>query len=173
MIYFTSDLHFYHDNVIKFANRPFSDSQEMNKILIKNWNRMIIPQDEVYILGDLTMKGTTLAMKILSQLNGRKYLVRGNYDKFVDRNDFDLSYFEWVKDYYELAYQNQKFILFHYPIVEWNGYFKNFIQIHGHQHNHADYNLDNRDKEIRRYDVGVDANDMKPISIEEIINFFL
>ena len=33
MIYFTSDLHFYHKNVIKHANRPYSDEDEMNKKL--------------------------------------------------------------------------------------------------------------------------------------------
>lgn len=172
MIYFTADLHFYHDKIIKHANRPFYDSEEMNRTLVKNWNRLIGPQDEVYILGDLTMKGPAFAMEILSQLKGRKYLIRGNHDTFADQKEFDVSIFEWVKDYYELSYQNQKFILFHYPIEEWNGYFRDTIQLHGHQHNHPEHNYNNLEKGIRRYDVGVDANYMKPVSIADIITFF-
>lgn len=49
-----------------------------------------------------------------------------------------------------------KFILFHYPIEEWNGYFRGSIDLHGHQHNHREYNLENLKKGVRRYDMGVD-----------------
>ena len=65
-----------------------------------------------------------------------------------------------------------KFILFHYPIEEWNGYFRGSIDLHGLQHNHEEYNLTNLERRIRRYDVGVDANGMKPVSIAEIADFF-
>ena len=81
MIYFTADLHFYHDNVIRFANRPFENSQQMNKALIKNWNDKIKPTDEVYILGDFTMKGHALAQEILYQLKGKKHLIKGNWHR--------------------------------------------------------------------------------------------
>ena len=172
MIYFTADLHFYHDKIISHAHRPFRDSEEMNRALVRNWNRLVAPCDEVYILGDVTMKGPTLAMEILRQLGGRKYLIRGNHDQFVERKEFDASVFEWVRDYYELTYQNQRFILFHYPIEEWNGFFRGAIQLHGHQHNHEDYNFRNLEAGIRRFDVGVDANQMKPVSVEELIAFF-
>ena len=80
--------------------------------------------------------------------------------------------FVWIKDYHELPWQNGKFILFHYPIEEWNGYFRGTIQLHGHQHNHKDYNYKNLEKGIRRFDVGVDANYMCPVSAEDITAFF-
>jgi len=172
MIYFTADLHFYHENVIKHANRPFSSIEEMNKILIRNWNKRICAADEVYILGDVTMKGATYVMETLTQLNGRKYLIKGNHDRFVEQVEFDRSLFEWIKDYHELNYQNERFILFHYPIEEWNHSFRGSIHLHGHQHNHADYNYQNLDSGLRRFDVGVDANDMSPVSIEDIQVFF-
>ena len=172
MIYFTADLHFYHEKVIKHTNRPFTDAEEMNWVLVRNWNRLVMPQDEIYILGDVTMKGPALAMEILRQLNGKKYLIRGNHDKFLDREEFDCSVYEWVRDYYELTWQNQKFILFHYPIEECNHFFRGAIQLHGHQHNHEDYNFRNLEAGIRRFDVGVDANQMKPVSVEDIQAFF-
>ena len=172
MIYFTADLHFYHDNIIKHANRPFRNSEEMNRQLIFNWNRKVTAQDEVYILGDVTMKGPEYAAEVLSQLKGRKYLIKGNHDRFAFHQDFDRHMFGWIRDYHEVTFQNIRFILFHYPILEWNGFFRESIQLHGHQHNHENYNYDNLAQGIRRYDVGVDANYMAPVSAEDIITFF-
>lgn len=172
MIYFTSDQHFFHENVIKHANRPFLNAEEMNKTLIKKWNGRVTGLDEVYILGDVTMKGAELAMEVLKRLHGKKYLIKGNHDHFHEKENFDWTIFEWIKDYHELTYENQRFVLFHYPIKEWNHYFRGAIHLHGHQHNHEDYNLMNLEKGLRMYDVGVDANLMAPVSIEEIIDFF-
>ncbi|MCM1542711.1 MAG: hydrolase [Blautia sp.] len=172
MIYFTADLHFCHEKIIKHAQRPFLNVEEMNKTLIRKWNNKISYDDEVYILGDLTMKGAGIASEILSSLSGRKYLIKGNHDQFVDSPDFERSLFVDVQDYMEITYLNTKFILFHYPIVEWNGFYKGAIALHGHQHNHKDYNIENRKMGIRKFDVGVDANSMMPVSAEEIIDFF-
>lgn len=173
MIYFTSDLHFFHDKIIKHVNRPFLDCKDMNDTLIDNWNRIVKAADEVYILGDITMKGAVYASEVLSQLKGTKYLVKGNHDGFLDNPEFERErFFVWVKDYYELTYQNTRFILCHYPFLEWNGFYKGTIHLHGHQHNHEDYNYRNLEQKIRRYDVGVDANWMKPVSAEDIIVFF-
>ena len=172
MIYFISDLHFYHENVIRFANRPFQNAEQMNSTLIKNWNNKIRPNDEIYILGDFTMKGHLLAQEILYQLKGRKHLIKGNHDGFADSPHFDKTLFESISDYKQVNYMNNTFILFHYPILEWNNYFRGSIHLHGHQHNHADYNFQNLKNGIRRYDVGVDANNMSPVSADEIIAFF-
>ncbi len=172
MIYFTADLHFYHDNIIKHSNRPFSNSEEMNAELIKNWNKKIHHQDEVYILGDFTMKGSALATEILSKLKGKKHLILGNHDSFVAQSSFDKSLFASISDYKELKYMNHLFILMHYPLLEWNAFYKGSIHLHGHQHNKPDYNFFNLSKAINRYDVGVDANYMSPVSADEIIDFF-
>lgn len=172
LIYFTSDLHFYHDNIIKNVNRPFQNADKMNHALIKKWNQKISFQDEVYILGDFTMKGPDLATNILYQLKGKKHLIRGNHDNFVDNPEFDTSLFASIRDYAEIVCCNTCFILCHYPFVEWNGSHKGSIDLHGHQHNHEDYNYLTKKNGIYRYDVGVDANGMEPVSAEEIIAFF-
>lgn len=172
MIYFTSDLHFYHDNVIRFAKRPYKNSEEMNNALIRNWNNRVGANDEIYILGDFTMKGSGLAMEILSQLKGKKHLIKGNHDAFVESSKFEPWYFESVSDYKQISFGTTRFILFHYPILEWNHSLRGSIHLHGHQHNHSDYNYQNLKDGIRRYDVGVDANNMAPVSAEEIIEFF-
>ena len=50
-IFVTSDPHFYHDNIIKYCNRPFSNVDEMNLTLIRNWNSKVTPEDDVYVIG--------------------------------------------------------------------------------------------------------------------------
>lgn len=172
MIYFTSDLHFYHANVIRHANRPFSGADEMNQALINNWNQRVRMSDEVYILGDVTLKGASYANQILSLLHGRKYLIRGNHDRFTDQESFDKSLFIWIKDYHELKHQKQRFILFHYPIDRWNHFYRGSIHLHGHSHNFSDYNEQNAENGFRRIDVGVDAHHMAPVSIDEIRALF-
>ncbi len=172
MIYFTADLHFYHDKIIRHTQRPYHSAEEMNQDLIRKWNRKVSLEDEVYILGDVTMKGADLAAACLYALQGKKHLIRGNHDKFVDSELFEPSLFVSIQDYKEITYLNTHFILFHYPLVEWNGYRKGAIMLHGHQHNHKDYNLEQRKNGVLRYDVGVDANHMEPVSASEIIQFF-
>lgn len=172
LIYFTSDLHFYHEKIIAHVNRPFANEEEMNRALTENWNSRVQPDDDVYILGDVTLKGRREASAALSQLRGRKYLIRGNHDGFERKLDETQTLFVWRKDYHELVWNDRRFVLFHYPIVEWNEFFRGAIHLHGHQHNPPAYNEENRARGLLRYDVGVDANGMAPVSAEEILAFF-
>lgn len=172
MIYFTSDLHFHHKKVIDFAKRPFSSVEEMNQTLIHNWNARVSEKDTVYMLGDVTLKGTQLAAESLKQLKGEKYLVKGNHDLFVDKDYFDHSLFQEVAPYIELRQNKKLYVLCHYPIEEWNGYFHDSIHLHGHIHGVPEYNENQRALGNRRYDVGVDANGYAPVSLDEIDLFF-
>ncbi len=168
MIYFTSDLHLGHENIIRLNDRPFENVEDMNRVLIQNWNSFVKKNDFIYILGDLTMKlPLEKANQIISRLNGRKILIRGNHDK-----NYDENLFEDICDYKELKYQKRFFVLSHYPFLEWNHSFRGSMHLHGHQHNQSLYNLEMREKGIKRYDVGVDANEYRPISIDEIIELF-
>lgn len=172
MIYFIADTHFGHENVIRFCGRPFSCAAEMNEALIENWNARVSDEDDIYILGDFTLKGPTLANAVLERLRGRKYLIRGNHDGYVDRSSFRRGLFVWIKDYFELNCQGRYFILCHYPLLSWNGMCRGAFHLHGHQHNKARYNQTNREDNLRRLDVGVDAHGMAPVSIEEIKAFW-
>lgn len=172
MIYFTADTHFAHGNIIQMANRPFHSVEEMNKALIQNWNAKVSDNDDIYILGDFTLKGPLLANELLKQLHGMKMCLRGNHDRFIERQSFRQNAFVWVKDYFELCWQQQYFILSHYPLLSWNGMWRGSFNLHGHCHNKMEYNLANRAAGVRRIDVGVDAFGMAPVSIEEVLTFF-
>lgn len=174
MIYFTSDLHLDHSNIIKLSNRPFNNVQEMNKTIVSNWNNVVKPNDTIYILGDVMMNKDVNAVKnYMDRLNGSKILIVGNHDYFKKRYiaggyDFFLD----VKPYEELEYDRQRFVLMHYPILDWNHMYRGSYMLHGHMHNKSIYNYQNKQNDIKRYDVGVDANNFTPVSIEYIIGYF-
>ena len=99
MIFFTADPHFGHENIIRHCKRPFASVDEMDAALIRNWNATVGPRDEVYILGDFTMRPAAQAHEYLAALNGRKYFIRGNHDKFLNGFGPYERDLEWVKDY--------------------------------------------------------------------------
>ena len=80
-IWFTSDSHFCHKNIIKYCDRPFLDVEEMNSELIRRWNSEVAEDDVVYHLGDIYLGPADRARSLLSALNGRIILIRGNHDR--------------------------------------------------------------------------------------------
>ena len=44
--------------------------------------------------------------------------------------------------------------------------------MHGHIHGDENYNLQNKEDYVLRYDVGVDANGFYPVSVKQILSFF-
>ena len=79
-IFFTSDTHFCHKNIIRYCNRPFENTNKMDKQLINLWNSVVKKDDIVYHLGDFSFHNATTSKKILEQLNGHKFLIKGNHD---------------------------------------------------------------------------------------------
>ena len=183
MLYFTSDLHLGHANSIEFKNRPFSNIEEMNQALIQNINDTVGADDELWILGDFAYKINKEQVRNLRrQIQCRHvHLIYGNHDK-----DYSSDHiFQSVQHYKELKTEYGKFILFHYPILEWNAAHYGSIHLHGHIHSSGDYNAENLKKRLadrfpighapkhpelllRIYDVGVDANRYYPISLVQI-----
>ena len=93
--FFTSDTHFNHANIIRFCNRPFKDVEQMNEVMIANWNSVIGKDDTVFHLGDFCLGGAAEWTKILERLNGKIYLIMGNHDLKNIRQGF-ISRFEHV-----------------------------------------------------------------------------
>ncbi|WP_196894652.1 metallophosphoesterase [Aureivirga marina] len=167
-IFFTSDHHFGHKNIIKFCERPFANVEEMNETLIARWNEKIKPEDEVYHLGDFGMtKDNELIAAILDRLNGTKYLIVGNHEGSALNN---RKKFKWVKDYHELKVKDsdckngvQRIILFHYAMRVWRSDSRGTWHLYGHSHG----NLPDLEDRLS-FDVGVDCHDFYPLSYEEV-----
>ena len=77
--------------------------QEMNEYMLAKWNRKIRPNDDVVILGDLSLGSATETSGLIKRLNGRLYLIKGNHDRYLDDKKADFSRFIWVKPYEELS----------------------------------------------------------------------
>ena len=80
-----------------------------------------------------------------------------------------LSFQVTVKEYAEIKQDGTKIVLFHYPLEEWNGFYRGSVHIHGHQHNKQEYNVKQQKLNLKRYDAGVDANNYAPVSLEHIL----
>ncbi len=180
MIHFTSDLHYWHNNILHYTNRAKDlragssvvTLEDMHEALIALYNAKVAPYtDEVYFLGDIMMGGGSdmpLRMeKIFSRLNGKKYLIKGNHDyKYADQPWFS-KHFEWVKDVHELKVKGYPMmVLCHFPMFSWHGMGRNSIMVHGHCHG----NIDKANLATRRIDVGVDGmySNYAPLSIDEV-----
>ncbi|MDR2932048.1 MAG: metallophosphoesterase family protein [Oscillospiraceae bacterium] len=168
MIFFTSDLHFGHENIIRHCNRPFASADEMDAALTRNWNAVVGEKDEIYILGDFTMRPAVEAHRCLTRLNGHKYLISGNHDRFLKGFTPYMSDFVWVKDYYVLSAGGKWLVLFHFPILEWYQFHRGAIHLYGHVHNSKISAERLAALTGPAFNVGADVNSFTPVSIDEI-----
>lgn len=163
-IFFTSDLHFGHANIIRYCNRPFSSIEEMNEQLIQNWNSTVQPNDTIYILGDVFFCPVDEAVEILTRLNGIKKLVLGNHDKIIRNQTILKTFFSAIlPDLHEDKIDGINVVMCHYPLLTWNRAHHGSFMLHGHCHNNIPF-----DGKSRRMDVGVDAQGYMPVSWSQI-----
>lgn len=171
MIWFTSDLHLGHEAVIRMQNRPFQDAAEMNNTLIHNLNECVKPDDKLYILGDVSHHITPEESNaLIKRIHGKKYLVFGNHDVTGDPEvcQYDTRLFQRVGNYLKINAYGLNLVMMHYPMLTWPKVMAGSVMLHGHIHSGPEYNAANLKAGIRRYDIGVDANNYYPVSIEQI-----
>lgn len=166
-VFFTSDTHFYHTNIIDFCKRPFKEIEEMNETLIANWNKTVGPNDIIFHLGDFCLGDSEKWNRILDRLNGNIYLILGNHDLRNFRKSYEER-FKSVTMQMNIEIENQKICLNHYPFLCYDGSYNGDWQLFGHVHtNKNNTSNDTRRLEIlfpTQYDVGVDNNNFTPIS---------
>jgi calcineurin-like phosphoesterase family protein len=159
MIWFTSDTHFGHENILKYCNRPYKTIEEMNEGLISNWNEVVKKDDTIYHLGDFAMMRNPDL--ILRRLNGFKHLILGNHDKKNRKTYRNSPYLVSVHDVLELRFKDVTLWLSHYAHARWPHAHHGSLHLFGHSHGGF--------KGLgRSMDVGVDPMDYYPISIDEV-----
>lgn len=159
MIFFTSDTHFSDARVLRIDHRPFSDIVDHDEALIANWNEAVGPEDEVWHLGDFRLGRNGDCDELLSRLNGYKHLIVGNNDP-----ESTTTAKQWasVQHYAELTLEGYRLIICHYAFRTWNQMGEKSINLHGHSHG--------RLKPLpRQFDVGVDAQSLKPVTLQDIL----
>lgn len=169
--FFTSDTHFGHANIIRFCNRPFRNVEEMNEVLIENWNKVVSKGDTVFHLGDFAFGGSSVWNSIIPRLNGHINLIIGNHDRKNLRQGY-MSYFDMVVPQLQIEIEDNSIYLNHYPFLCYGGSYRGVWQLFGHVHSgpQAD-GLDISRLRVllpTQYDVGVDNNNFTPISYREV-----
>lgn len=183
-IFFSSDQHFGHRNVVKFCNRPYSDEKEMGKALIENWNSVVGPEDIVVTMGDFFWFNDSHSIKkVVNKLNGTIYMVLGNHDKKESFRRCDTEKFiivdgithiflrcenedKWYQKTFEI-------VCSHYPQMTWSHRDKGAINLFGHIHS-GPRTLAEIDQDLplwtgQQLDVGVDNQEYKPVSFEDVL----
>jgi calcineurin-like phosphoesterase family protein len=167
--YVTSDLHFFHKNILEFCHqsRPYSSVDDMHEAIVHNWNTEVQDDDLTYILGDVTFGKISLTIDLLRRLNGRKILIKGNHDKDAVRKAAFCDCFESIHDYLEIKQNGTHVVLMHFPIMLWNLKHHGAVHLHGHLHGNPS-GVTGRIK-----DVGMDSNFCKPHLLDDVIHELL
>ncbi len=169
MIYFTSDLHLGHSNVLKLCNRPFETIEEMDEYIIDNWNKKVTNNDTVYILGDVMFRNKKPPEEYLSRLKGKKHLIRGNHDRsWMKKVDID-KYFLSNNNLDFISDGKHRITVCHYPMMSWPHMSTDGYMVFGHIHGNtnADY-WSLIEKNPYMLNAGMDINGFVPVSFEEM-----
>ena len=168
-IYFTSDLHFCHDRGFIYEPRGFNNIEEMNNIIIENWNNIVTNKDKIFILGDLMLNDNEKGLKLLNKLNGHKFVILGNHDTPARAKLYDgLTTVLGFAD--RIDYNGYHFYISHYPTLTSNldgghSLKQRILNLFGHTHSKEKFYQDNP----TMYNVALDAHNNTPVSIDQII----
>lgn len=197
MIYFTSDTHYNHKNIVRGTTsweidkdekgshqnlRDFDTLEEHNQKLVDNINSVVKENDELYHLGDWSFGGKQNILIFREQIKCKNiHIIFGNHDHHIENDGIIRNIaFKSYGYYKEIKYNKYNFILCHYAMRVWNKSHHGSIMLYGHSHG----TLDEMTPEIanptwigdkyyiknyRTMDVGVDTNNLFPYSIEDII----
>lgn len=174
-LWFSSDLHLDHANIIRFCNRPFADVPEMNEKLIEYHNSLVQPNDHWYCLGDVSIaRGGRLVqdrfIKLVKRFNGHKRLLLGNHDHLPTKT--------YVEAGFEKIYATWRgidnILLSHYPIHPRSmGSAK--ANVHGHTHNNEKpyepvVTIGSDGKVVYKpyVNLSIEVIDYKPVSLDQV-----
>lgn len=152
-VFFTADLHFCHKKMSE--TRGYGSMEAMHEAMIADWNARVRPDDEVYVLGDVSFAGGRRTVELLEELRGRLHLVRGNHDKGMNKST--EAYFLTVSDLKTVKVVDgadvQRIVCCHFPMLSWDMAHYGAWHLHGHSHGSAKYPY----PDAKILDVGVDA----------------
>ncbi|MFE1597776.1 metallophosphoesterase family protein [Methylobacterium sp. ID0610] len=159
-VFFTSDTHFGDPRVLRIDRRPFASLPEHDAALVARWNETVAPADTVWHLGDFALgPPPERVAALLAELHGEKHLIVGNND-----GPATLRAPGWasVAHYAEIDEGGHRLVLCHYAFRTWNRMGRGVIDLHGHSHGKLK-------PMTRQFDVGVDAFDYRPVTLETIL----
>lgn len=170
-VFFCGDTHFLHSNILKFCHRPFEDIDEMDAMLMANWNEVVGEDDVVYHLGDFAMGPSGRVREILERLNGRIRLCEGSHEQSALAKG-NRGVFEAVADGYYLTFEDEGgdrlpggIFLSHYLHKTFPHSHHGSWHLYAHSHGRLDSYAA---AEGRLLDVGVDSHEYRPWTMDEV-----
>lgn len=172
MLFFTSDTHFNHTNILKYCYRPFETIEDHDETIIRNWNSVIPEDGVVFHLGDFGCGSVRYLKSVLERLNGTIFLCVGNHD-FTKTREPLRKFFAEQRLQYNLYVKKQHIILNHRPFLCYEGSNTNTVwNLFGHVHSGPNANGIDIPRLTMlfptQYDVGVDNNNYTPISFYQV-----
>ena len=176
-IWFTSDTHFCHNKPFLYEPRGFKSIEEHDETIVRNWNSIVKPEDEVYHLGDVMLIDNEKGIKYLKSLNGKIHLILGNHCTSTRielyKQCSNIISIDYAK---EIKIGKNYFWLCHYPTITANyddnkPWARHLINIYGHTHQTEKFYRVKETSEINpyMYCVCLDAHNNRPVSIDEIL----
>lgn len=167
MIYYTSDLHFGHTNILKYEKSPFKTIEERDLTIIKNINERCNEDDVLYIIGDIALKYSKYVSDLIKLIKPHKWLIKGNHDRVflkglrkVEVPTFTISDYEVIDD------NGRNVVLFHYPIFNWDGQKYGYYHIYGHVHDKPQFQLNVKNS----FNAYIKLHNYYPVTLDELIN---
>ena len=157
MYFFTGDEHIDHFNVIKYCNRPFNNTFDMEKALVNNHNSVVKANDIVIHAGDLTLGRKEVAVRYIKQLNGNHIFLMGCHDRWLKGSRASQIWGKMI--------DGQYVVVCHYAMKTWPRKHYRSIQLYAHSHGNL---ILTAEETMCQYDVGVDNNSYTPVSFEQI-----
>ena len=161
MDFFSSDYHFFHQNILRYAGRPFNTEREMRREIVKRHNEVVKPEDTLYVLGDVTLCpqiNLSALEPVLGAMNGTKHLILGNHDT---GKPFYYEELGFTSVHTSLQYSHD-IILRHDPSAAIVAPDK--LWLVGHVHQIFKFLVE----PIKIYNVGVDVNNFYPVTLKQI-----
>ena len=156
--HFTADLHLGHKGIIAMSQRPYASIEEHDRALVANWNAVVGPRDDVWVVGDFAHRADpNRAAAIFWNLNGSKHLILGNHDGAETQR---LSWAS-ISTMKEISVDGQRIVLLHYAMRTWPGAARGAIHLYGHSHGRMPGNA-------LSTDVGVDCWGYTPVTLPTI-----
>lgn len=184
-LYLTSDLHLGHRNIVEKGWRSFSSVEEMNKTLIENWNSVVLPTDQVLVIGDFAMGQLAETLPLANRLNGWLLLCPGNHDRCSSAYEHKTitqrarwtaeyqNYFTIMPEQFHMKAGGMHFDVCHFPrsgdhteeirYADKRPPESKYWLLHGHMHSSTPWS------EELQYEVGVDSHNFTPVSIDQIV----
>lgn len=160
-VWFTSDFHFGHFNIIRYCNRPFGNTHGMDDAIAERVNACVKPADVLYFLGDFCMGRAEEVISYRKRLACRTiHFVEGNHDKATRKQQQLFTSWGVLS---EIHVAKQRIVLCHYAMRVWPHHAQGAWHLYGHSHG----NLPDEPFSLS-LDIGVDTHDFRPWHFDEL-----